>query len=75
MYERLVKGERLELRGDLAGSHALKAATLLNLGRSAEALPLARNALGVLHEEVARTGRSDLDAVLRWAKEALKDLL
>ncbi len=72
--EGLVEGGRVELRGGLAKLKVFKAACLLALGATEEAQSLVCQAISVLEEEVARTGRADLNESLQWAKDTLKDI-
>lgn len=76
IHERLVgeEGQR-ELRGDLDWTYAAEAGALLELGERDKTRRLGRRAVAILDGEVHRTGRADLQGVLEWARNALKEML
>ncbi len=67
--ERLVNQEgRQELRGEIARVLLLRAATHFQLGKQAKGETDLLTAMAILQEEIARTGRPDLQAMWDWAK-------
>ena len=75
LYERLVAAGRTELRGDLAWVQVIRAERLLDTPQRQQAIQEARRAVQMLREEIARTGRGDLQGVLKWAEKAFADVL
>ena len=71
--ERLVEQEgHGELAGDLARGHLQRAWSVLQLGEmTAEERNRAQAAFQLLVREAERTGRSDLNNVVDWAKKTL----
>ncbi len=67
--ERLVAAGRTELCGDLAWVQVYRAQLLLDTPQRKQAIHEARGAMQVLREEIARTGRGDLQGVLQWAEK------
>jgi len=63
-----------ELLGDLAWIKICKAEILTALGQADKAKVEAKKAITMLHSEYERTGRSDFDDMLTYAKKNLKTL-
>ncbi|MGH8677395.1 MAG: hypothetical protein ACREUQ_03465, partial [Burkholderiales bacterium] len=66
---------RRELVGDLAWAKAYQAYALKQIGQRGRASALARSVISIFETEVKRTGRADLQAVLKWTRQNLGDLL
>ena len=76
LFRTLVERDgRTELAGELARVRLYVAKTRLQLGDKTTGRKEARDAMPILRREVERTGRADLQQVLNWATEALKDVL
>ena len=72
----LIEGEkRPELVGGLARALAYQAELLMLTGRFTEARAEAREAVGLLESEAARTGQPDLRHTLEWARQVLAPIL
>ncbi len=74
LFERLMAAGRTALRGDLARAKVYRAKLLLDTPQREQAIHEARQAMQVLREEIARTGRSDLQGVLQWAERTFGSL-
>jgi tetratricopeptide (TPR) repeat protein len=68
-----IDGER-DLVGDIASAKGHRAIALFNLGQRTTGLREAREALAVLRAEVARTGRTDLQSLLKWLPNVLSEV-
>jgi len=74
LFERRVAAGRTALRGDLARAQIYRAKLLLDTTQREQAIHKAHDAMQVLREEIARTGRGDLQGVLQLAEKTFRSL-